>query len=149
FRTIWLNPANEQIVQLIDQRFLPHRFVIEDVSTVAQMANAIREMHVRGAGLIGAGAGYGMYLATIEAARTGSFDQHLANAASEIKATRPTAVNLTWAVERVRAALAANSHLTAQEKIDLALRTAAQIADEDAEHCRVIGQHGLNLIERI
>jgi len=68
FRTIWLNPANEQVVQLIDQRFLPHRFVIEDVSTVAQMAIAIREMHVRGAGLIGASAGYGMYLATIEAA---------------------------------------------------------------------------------
>jgi len=70
FRTIWLNPANQQVVQLIDQRFLPHRFVIEDVSTVAQMAIAIREMHVRGAGLIGASAGYGMYLAAIEAAES-------------------------------------------------------------------------------
>ena len=56
------------MVQLIDQRFLPHRFVIEEVHTVEQMATAIREMHVRGAGLIGASAGYGMYLATIEAA---------------------------------------------------------------------------------
>src|SRR5438874_12694363 len=93
FRTIWLNPANEQVVQLIDQRFLPHRFVIEDVSTVAQMAIAIREMHVRGAGLIGASAGYGMYLATIEAAKGDSFDQHVANAAAQLKATRPTAVN--------------------------------------------------------
>ena len=100
FRTIWLKPANEQVVQLIDQRFLPHRFVIEDVNTVTQMATAIREMHVRGAGLIGASAGYGMYLATIEAAGSGSFDQHLANAAARLKATRPTAVNLTWAIER-------------------------------------------------
>src|SRR5256886_15856230 len=69
FRTIWPHPTNEWVVQLIDQRFLPHRFVIEDVTTVEQMATAIREMHVRGAGLIGASAGYGMYLATIEATR--------------------------------------------------------------------------------
>ena len=70
FRTIWLHPTNERVVQLIDQRFLPHQFVIEDISTVAQMATAIREMHVRGAGLIGASAGYGMYLAVLEAAET-------------------------------------------------------------------------------
>ncbi len=87
-------------MQLIDQRFLPHRFVIEEVNTVAQMATAIREMHVRGAGLIGASAGYGMYLATIEAAGSDSFDQYLADAAVQLKATTPTAVNLTWAVER-------------------------------------------------
>src|SRR6266568_2657454 len=68
FRTIWLKTEDESVVQLIDQRFLPNRFVIEDVSTVEQMATAIREMHVRGAGLIGASAGYGMYLATMEAA---------------------------------------------------------------------------------
>ena len=69
FRTIWLQPGNDRVVQLIDQRFLPHQFVIEDISTVAQMATAIREMHVRGAGLIGASAGYGMYLAVLEAGR--------------------------------------------------------------------------------
>ena len=69
FRTIWLHPTNERVVQLIDQRFLPHRFVIEDVSTVEQMADAIREMHVRGAGLIGASAGYGMYLAGLSQTR--------------------------------------------------------------------------------
>ena len=68
FRTIWLKTDDERVVQLIDQRFLPHRFVIEEIHTVEQMAAAIREMHVRGAGLIGASAGYGMYLATIEAA---------------------------------------------------------------------------------
>ena len=113
FRTIWLHPTNERVVQLIDQRFLPHRFVVEDVSTVEQMADAIREMHVRGAGLIGASAGYGMYLAAIEAgpSRTGSisakeFDARLTEAAERLRATRPTAVNLAWAIERVRAGLA-------------------------------------------
>jgi methylthioribose-1-phosphate isomerase len=147
FRTIWLKPANEQVVQLIDQRFLPHRFVIEEINTVEQMATAIREMHVRGAGLIGASAGYGMYLATIEAAGSDSFDQHVANAAVQLKATRPTAVNLTWAIERQLSNIAKGK--SAREKIDLALRTARQIAEQDEEHCRMIGQHGLNLIEQV
>ena len=73
FRTIWLKESDDGVVQLIDQRFLPHQFVIEEVTTVDQMATAIREMHVRGAGLIGASAGYGMYLATLEAAAHGRF----------------------------------------------------------------------------
>src|SRR5260370_891642 len=149
FRTIWLHPTNERVVQLIDQRFLPHRFVIEEVSTVEQMADAIRQMHVRGAGLIGASAGYGMYLAAIEAAKTNSFDQHLASAAARLKATRPTAINLAWAIERVRAGLAVKQTLAVQEKVKLALSIAKQIAAEDEENCRMIGQHGLNLIEEI
>src|SRR4029077_18286508 len=153
FRTIWLHPTNERVVQLIDQRFLPHRFVIEEVSTVEQMADAIREMHVRGAGLIGASAGYGMYLAVLEAADTAAatadFDRHLAEAAAQLKAPRPTAVNLAWAIERVRAGLAVKQALAAQEKVKLALYIAKQIAAEDEENCRMIGQHGLNLIEEI
>src|SRR5947199_6956041 len=91
FRTIWVKPENECVVQLIDQRFLPNRFVIEEVGTVEQMATAIREMHVRGAGLIGASAGYGMYLATIEAAAARTvvgFEQHVARAAERLQATR-------------------------------------------------------------
>src|SRR5436305_6645276 len=150
FRTIWLHPTNARVVQLIDQRFLPHRFVIEEVNTVEQMATAIREMHVRGAGLIGASAGYGMYLATIEAAArpaVAGFDQNLASAAEKLKATRPTAVNLSWAIDRQLKNIAAGQ--TAEEKIALALRTARLIAEEDEEHCRMIGQHGLNLIQQI
>ena len=65
YRTIWLKSDDDCVVQLIDQRALPHRFLIEDVTTVEQMAAAIQEMHVRGAGLIGAAAGYGMYLAML------------------------------------------------------------------------------------
>src|SRR5258708_8406325 len=94
FRTIWLHPTNERVVQLIDQSFLPHQFVVEDVSTVEQMADAIREMHVRGAGLIGASAGYGMYLAAIEAALRDSLGEHIACAAAKLRETKPTAVNL-------------------------------------------------------
>src|SRR5204862_1832555 len=150
FRTIWLKPEDETVVQLIDQRFLPHRFVIEDVRTVEQMATVIREMHVRGAGLIGASAGYGMYLAAIEAmarATAVGIDQQLAHAAAQLKATRPTAVNLSWAVERQLGNVAKGKN--AKEKVALALRTARSIADEDAEHCRMIGQHGLELIRQL
>jgi methylthioribose-1-phosphate isomerase len=150
FRTIWLKPDDERVVQLIDQRFLPHRLVIEEVRTVEQMAMAIREMHVRGAGLIGASAGYGMYLAAIEAAarlEAVAVDEQLDHAAAQLKAMRPTAVNLSWAVERQLKSIAAGKN--AKEKVALALRTARSIADEDAEHCRMIGQRGLELIRKI
>ena len=147
FRTIWRKPGVEGAVQLIDQRFLPHEFVIEQIRTVEQMATAIREMHVRGAGLIGASAGYGMYLAALEAARRDSFDKYMTGAAAQLKATRPTAVNLSWAIERQLQNIAAGK--TADEKVALALRTADSIADEDAEHCRIIGQHGVALIQQI
>ena len=150
FRTIWLKPDDETVVQLIDQRFLPHRFVIEEVRTVEQMATAIREMHVRGAGLIGASAGYGMYLAAIDAAAhpaAANVDEQLARAAAQLKATRPTAVNLSWAVERQLGNAAKGKN--ANEKVAFALRTARSIAEEDAEHCRMIGQHGLELIRQL
>jgi len=107
-------------------------------------------MHVRGAGLIGASAGYGMYLAAVEAASrpaAAGFDDHILSAATQLKATRPTAVNLSWAIERQ---LRSISHgKIAGEKVALALRTANLIADEDVEHCRMIGQHGLKLIREI
>jgi len=149
FRTIWLKPDDETVVQLIDQRFLPHWFVIEEVRTIEQMATAIREMHVRGAGLIGASAGYGMYLAAIGATArpAGEIDEHLSRAAAQLKATRPTAVNLSWAIERQLRNIAKGTN--AKEKVALALRTARSIADEDADHCRMIGQHGFELIRQI
>src|SRR5213594_3393119 len=112
------------------------------------MAAAIREMHVRGAGLIGASAGFGMYLAAIEAAlhaELSGFDQHLARAAAQLQATRPTAVNLSRAVERQLISIGEGK--TTQEKVTLALRTATLIADKDEEQCRLIGQHGLKLIQ--
>jgi methylthioribose-1-phosphate isomerase len=124
------------MIQIIDQRFLPHQFVIEDVRTVAEMAAAIREMHVRGAGLIGAAAAYGMYLAT--------FESDLDAAAAQLKATRPTAVNLAWAIDRQLENIRAVG--TAEEKRRVAFQLAREIADEDAEYCRRIGGHGIELI---
>ncbi|MGZ5018964.1 MAG: S-methyl-5-thioribose-1-phosphate isomerase [Chthoniobacterales bacterium] len=137
YRTIWLKKDDARVVQVIDQRFLPHQFVVEEIRTVGEMATAIREMHVRGAGLIGAAAGYGMYLATI----TGV---DFSEAAAQLKTTRPTAVNLAAAVERQLDAIAQS-----EDKVRAALETANAIADEDAEFCRRIGEHGIGLIREI
>jgi len=150
YRTIWLAPDDPAVVQIIDQRQLPFHFVVENIHTVDEMAVAIRDMHVRGAGLIGAAAGYGMYLATLQAPRTSSaaFQAAVAAMGDQLKATRPTAVNLAWAVDRQRAAMAAaGDEIDAQKRA--AAETAAQIADEDAEFCRRIGEHGIALIEEI
>ena len=143
FRTIWT--PEEGIVRIIDQRFLPHRFVEEDLTTTESAAIAILDMHIRGAGLIGATAGYGMYLAAIEASRAVDFDAHLMASAARLKGTRPTAVNLAWAVDRQLAAIMQGSD--ASEKVAIARKTAAEIADEDADYCRRLGEHGVALIE--
>ena len=149
FRTIWLKEDDPAVVQIIDQRRLPFAFVIEDLGTVDDMAVAIKDMHVRGAGLIGAAAGYGMYIAAITAPRDpAGFDAFMQAAAAQLKATRPTAVNLEWGVDRQLAAMAAAGD-DVEAKIDAALRTAQEIADEDAEFCRRIGEHGVRLIEEI
>jgi methylthioribose-1-phosphate isomerase len=147
YRTIWLKADDDRVVQLIDQRALPHRFVVEDVATVAEMAAAIRDMHVRGAGLIGAAAAYGMYIAAFEAGASGDFDADIARAAAQLAATRPTAVNLSWAIERQMKSIAKRRSTT--ERIEIARETARQIADEDAAHCRAIGEHGIELIRSI
>ncbi|HEX5153550.1 MAG TPA: S-methyl-5-thioribose-1-phosphate isomerase [Parafilimonas sp.] len=147
FRTIWLKPNDEKIVQIIDQRYLPHQFIIEDIETVDQMAAAIKDMHLRGAGLIGAAAGFGMYLATLEASKSDSFDQFILLVAEKLKSTRPTAVNLAWAVNRQLNAI--QNENTIEEKINIAFTIANEIADEDADYCRRIGEHGLTLIEEI
>jgi len=147
YRTIWVKPDDPKVICLIDQRFLPHRFVIEDIETVESMAIAIRDMHVRGAGLIGASAGFGMYLAALEAAQTKDFQSHLDNCYALLKDTRPTAVNLAWALDRQMIAMAIGD--TPERKIALAIKTAQVIADEDASYCRRIGEHGLEIIEAI
>lgn len=147
FRTIWLKPDDEKIIQIIDERYLPHRFIIEDIETVDQMATAIKDMHLRGAGLIGAAAGFGMYLATLEAPANDTFEASVLLAAEQLKSTRPTAVNLAWAVHKQLDAIQKGNSI--QEKINIALATAVDIADEDAEYCRRIGEHGLKIIETI
>jgi methylthioribose-1-phosphate isomerase len=150
YRTIWLKADDPSVVQIIDQRALPFHFVVEDLTTVDEVAVAIKEMHVRGAGLIGATAGYGMYVAALSAPRTSlaAFRAAVEADAVKLKATRPTAVNLAWAVDRQLAAMTtAGDDIAAQ--IEAATITAQEIADEDADFCRRIGEHGVKLIEEI
>ena len=147
YRTVWLKEDDRRVVQVIDQRSLPHRFVVEDLTTVGDVARAIRDMHVRGAGLIGATAGYGMYLGALDAPRgsLAAFVDALSEDGETLKATRPTAVNLAWAVERQLAAVQAAADV--DTAIRTAYETALTIADEDADFCRRIGEHGVKIIE--
>jgi len=150
YRTIWLNADDPNVVQIIDQRHLPHRFVIEDLTTVDDVARAIADMHVRGAGLIGATAGFGMYIAALHAPRTSTEDfmAALAESSEQLIATRPTAVNLEWAVKRqLEATSAAGGSIDG--RVQVALETAQVIAAEDAAFCRSLGQHGEAIIKEI
>lgn len=149
YQTIWLKPDDPTIVQIIDQRRLPHEFVVLDLRTVAEVAHAIQAMIVRGAGLIGVTAAYGMYIAVLTAPKTTrhAFWEYVEAAGAQLKATRPTAVNLAWAVDRQLEALQQVEPL--DEMVACARETALRIAAEDAENCRNIGTHGLQLIEAL
>jgi len=147
FRTIWVKEGDQKTIQIIDQRSLPHEFVIEDIRTVEGMAVAIKKMHLRGAGLIGAAAGFGMYLATMEASKSSSFDDYIESSAKKLLATRPTAVNLSWALNRQLKAIKQESSTI--DKVKIAFQTAQDIADEDADYCRRIGEAGIELIRDI
>jgi len=151
YRTVWLKPGDPSTVQIIDQRHLPFELVIEDLHTPQEAAVAIKEMHARGAGLIGAMAGYGMYLAAFHALQgkfipgDTAFFEKVETDGRMLKATRPTAVNLEWGVERSLAAMRAQP----QNPLQAAFDTAQAIADEDAEYCRRIGEHGVEIIAEI
>ena len=146
--TIWLKDNEEAVVQVIDQRHLPHKIVIEDLRTVDEVATAIKDMHVRGAGLIGAAAGYGMYIAAINAPNgsTEEFMSSITVDGDKLKATRPTAINLEWAVGlQLRAIEQAED--TVEAKRETALKTACEIAKQGLDSCRRIGEHGSVIIE--
>lgn len=140
FRTVWM--PEPCIVRIIDQRRLPWAFEVIDLKSVAEVAHAIRDMAVRGAGCIGATAGYGMTLAAIEAQN----EAELEALARSLTETRPTAVNLAWAVNRQLKVLR-NQPVAMWESI--AKREAEAIADEDAAACAQLGLHGLELIREI
>jgi methylthioribose-1-phosphate isomerase len=147
YRTIWLQQDDPCSVMIIDQRKLPHQFVIEEINSLQQMEVAIKDMHLRGAGLIGAAAAYGMYLATLEFNDFSDSITILNAAAKRLKKTRPTAVNLAWAIDQQLDALKQGTSI--EELQTIACNKAIEIADEDAANCRKIGEHGLALIEEI
>ncbi|MDC7226774.1 MAG: S-methyl-5-thioribose-1-phosphate isomerase [Spirochaetales bacterium] len=146
YKTIWINKDDEKLVQIIDQRPLPFEFVIEDIRTVDEMARAIREMHLRGAGLIGVAAAMGMYLAALNA-DPDNFDADIKRFAEQLNATRPTAANLKWGIDRQLSAISAGNSIT--EKIAIAKNTAENTAEEDEVSARKIGEYGVKLIEEI
>lgn len=139
FRTIWVQKNSTQ-VKAIDQTKLSFAFEIVSIDTPMQMVHAIQSMQVRGAPLIGTAAAYGMALASLQA----SHDAHFMHTADMLRASRPTAVNLAWAVERMLHVLLA---LPPEARLDAAWREAAKIADEDVAQNQAIGQHGLALIK--
>ena len=138
YRTIW-PAADGAAVEIIDQAQLPHAFVVRRLETAADLEHAISAMLVRGAPLIGAAAGYGLWLAM----RADSSDRALATAGAALLATRPTAVNLRWAIDTVTAELAP---LPPAARERAARAAADRIADDDAAINRAIGHHGLGLL---
>lgn len=146
YRTIWSDPDNPKQVCIIDQRLLPHKFVIETLMTHDHAYRAIRDMLVRGAGLIGATAGFGMYLAAIHAPDS-DFDHYMQQAALHLCSARPTARNLQWATDRVLSDLENIDDVAL--KRERAFQTAVEIADEDADFCRRIGEQGVELLREI
>jgi methylthioribose-1-phosphate isomerase len=147
FRTIWQKPNHAEVVQIIDQRRLPHEYVVHDLITWRDGAVAISDMLVRGAPLIGATAAWSLYLAAVESRDSEESAAFVAHAAKEIGATRPTAVNLQWALDRVMNVVhdaAGKANLVA-----ILEKEARDICTEDIEISRGIGRHGLALIEAI
>lgn len=139
WRTIW-SDVNGKTVHIIDQTCLPHRLVVRQLCSMPEVAEAIKAMQVRGAPLIGASAAYGMALA----AQLLADDAAIQAAGQALVTTRPTAVNLRWAVERMSKVLCA---LPLKERAVAAWREAAMICDEDVVLNRAIGQHGFVLLE--
>ena len=138
-RTIWLE-SDGWSVGAIDQTVLPHRFARLRLSTLQDAVHAIKSMQVRGAPLIGAAAAYGLCLAL----RADASDEGMEHATAALLATRPTAINLKWALDEMAAAVRNQKR---EARVDAAYRRAAEIADEDVAINQAIGRHGLKLIE--
>ena len=139
YRTIWYE---ENVVKIIDQTKLPHRFIIKELKTVKDAINAIKVMEVRGAPLIGGTAAYGIVLAVQE----NNDPEFIKKSAEELIQSRPTAINLKWAVDRMIKKLAG---INSDQILSIALNEAKEICDEDEKFCENIGINGLKIIEEI
>ena len=139
YKTIWYQ---ENVVKIIDQTKLPHQFIIKDLKSVKDAINAIKIMEVRGAPLIGGTAAYGIVLAVQE----DNNPEFVKKSAEELIKTRPTAINLKWAVDRMMKKL---SEINSDKILNIAINEAKDICDEDEKFCENIGINGLNIIEEI
>ncbi len=139
YRTIWFE---NNVVKIIDQTKLPHQFIIKDLKTVKDAINAIKIMEVRGAPLIGATAAYGLVLSILE----NNDQSFLKKSAEDLINSRPTAINLKWAVDRMINKL---SGVNSDKILEIALNEAKTICEEDVKFCKNIGLNGLKIIEEI
>ena len=139
YRTIWFE---NNVVRIIDQTKLPHQFIIKYLRTVEDTINAIKVMEVRGAPLIGATAAYGLVLAILE----NNDQSFLKKSAEDLISSRPTAINLKWAVNRMIKKL---SGVNSDQILEIALGEAKEICEEDVKFCKNIGVHGLKMIDEI
>jgi len=141
YRTIWFDEKN-QVVKIIDQTKLPHQFIIKNLKKVKDAINAIKVMEVRGAPLIGGTAAYGIVLAITE----NNDPNFIKKSSEELIQSRPTAINLKWAVDRMMKKL---SGINNNELLKVALDEAKAICEEDVKFCENIGLNGLKIIEEI
>ena len=141
YRTIWFDEKNK-VVKIIDQTKLPHQFIIKDLKTFKDTINAIKTMEVRGAPLIGGTAAYGIVLAVME----NNDLEFIKKSSEELIKSRPTAINLQWAVHRMNNKL---SMVNSNDLLNIALKEAKEICDEDVKFCENIGLNGLKIIEEI
>jgi methylthioribose-1-phosphate isomerase len=139
YRTIWYE---DDVVRIIDQTKLPHQFIVKNLKTVKDAINAIKVMEVRGAPLIGGTAAYGIALAVQE----NTDSEFIKKSAKELIQSRPTAINLKWAVDRMMKKL---EGINSDQVLDKALNEAKEICDEDEKFCENIGVNGLKIIEEI
>lgn len=149
--TIWIDKKNPKVVRTIDQTLLPHQLKIVSLKSSDDIIKAIRTMIVRGAPLIGVSAAYGIYLAALEAKRKfktiTQFDRYIIKKSEEIRDTRPTAVNISFAVSESLKALVKEN--TTEDKIAAALNFASYLSIREILSCRQIGEHGIKIIEKI
>jgi methylthioribose-1-phosphate isomerase len=145
YQTIWVDQSDPTVVKVIDQQKLPFSFEIKELRSVDDVYAAISDMTVRGAPLIGATAAFGIYLATLEINSLTDIEDHLSNAARYLISSRPTAVNLSWAVNEVLHKIKKSGKPAAEA----ALSAALEICETERENCRQIGIQGVDLIEKI
>jgi methylthioribose-1-phosphate isomerase len=147
YQSIWIDESNPESVQVIDQQKLPFVFEIKELRSVDDVYSSIKDMTIRGAPLIGVAGAFGMYLATLEITAYTNIRDHLVNAARYLISCRPTAVNLSWAVNKVLSKI--SDHYTSELISETALSAAMEICETEKNNCRQIGLHGLKIIEDI
>jgi methylthioribose-1-phosphate isomerase len=147
YETIWVSKNDNSIIQVIDQSSLPFEFRIKNLSSFEDVYTVIKDMHIRGAPLIGVAAAFGIYLAIVKYNQKNPFDEYLLAAAEKLKSARPTAINLIYAVDQQMKVI--NKYNSQDEKRTAAFNNALKILETEKENCRKIGEYGLPIIENI